>query len=265
MNGKRLGDPYRSVGGGASAVWRGERARSCCRGTNAGNRQRPGGHDPGGGGAAGRHGATSTARCRRALHAEGLAGLHDRPRLGPRSRLSNDQHEQLRQLVLDGPDVEATGLSAWTLGELCREVATRWGVRYHEGHMSKLMRKLGLSWAKGAPVAPQGGPGGTGSLRKRGLQSELGRVAAAHPGQGRRVRVATRMVSRRGHIRSEGPCVPRLVYARPAADWSVRSTLHLFAAVQPATGASFALVLPELSDRSHADVSGHVRGHADAG
>ena len=32
----------------------------------------------------------------------------------------------LKQVVLDGPDVEATGLSAWTLSELCREVEERW-------------------------------------------------------------------------------------------------------------------------------------------
>src|SRR5690349_25109788 len=62
-------------------------------------------------------------------NAEGLAGLHDRPRLGPKPRLNDGQLERLRQLVLDGPDIEATGLSAWTLAELCREVEERWGVR----------------------------------------------------------------------------------------------------------------------------------------
>jgi transposase len=107
-------------------------------------------------------------------NAEGLAGLHDRPRLGPRSRLSNDQHEQLRQLVLDGPDVEATGLSAWTLGELCREVATRWGVRYHEGHMSKLMRKLGLSWQKARPSHPKADPAAREAFAKGGFKANWG-------------------------------------------------------------------------------------------
>ena len=62
-------------------------------------------------------------------NAEGLAGLHDRPRQGRPARLGETQREALRKLVLDGPDVEATGLSAWTLGELCREVEERWGVR----------------------------------------------------------------------------------------------------------------------------------------
>src|SRR3954453_18333029 len=48
-------------------------------------------------------------------NAEGLAGLHDRLRPGARSRLTDDQLKQFRQLVLDGPDIEKTGLSAWTL------------------------------------------------------------------------------------------------------------------------------------------------------
>ncbi len=86
---------------------------------------------------------------------EGLAGLHDRLRTGRPARLSKEHREGLHKLALDGPDVEATGLSAWTLGELCREVEERWGVRYHEGHMSKVVRALGLSWQKARPSHPK--------------------------------------------------------------------------------------------------------------
>jgi transposase len=88
-------------------------------------------------------------------NAEGLAGLRDRPRSGRRPRLDERQRAALRQVVLDGPDVEATGLSAWTLAELCREVEKRWGVLYHLGHMSRLMHRLGLSWQKARPSHPK--------------------------------------------------------------------------------------------------------------
>lgn len=84
-------------------------------------------------------------------NAEGLDGLHDRPRPGPTPRLDETQRKVLKQVVLDGPDVEATGVSAWTLADLCREVEARWDVRYHEGHMSKLIRALGLSRQKARP------------------------------------------------------------------------------------------------------------------
>ena len=88
-------------------------------------------------------------------NAEGLAGLHDRPRSGRRPRLEEEQRAALRQVVLDGPEVEVAGLSAWTPAELCREVEERWGVSYHRGHMGKLMHRLGLSWRKARPSHPK--------------------------------------------------------------------------------------------------------------
>ena len=88
-------------------------------------------------------------------NAEGLAGLYSRRGPGRQSRLGEGQRAALRRLVLDGPEVEATGLSAWTLPELCREVEERWGVAYHPGHMGKLMRRLGLSRRKARPSRPK--------------------------------------------------------------------------------------------------------------
>ena len=88
-------------------------------------------------------------------NAEGLAGLHDRPRSGRPARLDGERKSTLKQLVLDGPDVEATGLSAWTLSELCREVEQRWGVSYHPSHLGKLMHQLDMSWQKARPSHPK--------------------------------------------------------------------------------------------------------------
>ena len=88
-------------------------------------------------------------------NAEGLAGLHSRRGPGRRSRLDEEKRAALRRLALDGPEVEATGLSAWTLPELCREVERRWGVAYHPSHMGKLMRRLGLSRQKARPSHPK--------------------------------------------------------------------------------------------------------------
>ena len=104
-------------------------------------------------------------------NAEGLAGLHDRPRPGSKPRLDEARRAALRQLVLDGPDVEATGSSAWTLAELCREVETRWGVRYHEGHMSKLVRALGLSRQKARPSHPKADPAAREAFAKGGCRA----------------------------------------------------------------------------------------------
>ena len=88
-------------------------------------------------------------------NAEGLAGLYSRRSPGRQSRLDEDKRAVLRQLVLDGPEVETTGLSAWTLPELCQEVEKRWGVSYHPSHLGKLMRRLGLSRQKARPSHPK--------------------------------------------------------------------------------------------------------------
>ena len=104
-------------------------------------------------------------------NAEGVAGLHDRPRPGRTPRLGKEQRERLRALALAGPDVETTGLSAWTLAELCREVGTLWGVRHHEGHMSKIMKTLALSRQKARPSHPKADPAARDAFAKGGFKA----------------------------------------------------------------------------------------------
>ena len=114
-------------------------------------------------------------------NAEGLAGLRDRPRRGPAPRLDEERRAVLVRLALDGPDVEATGLSAWTLGDLCREVEARWGVRHHEGHMSKLVRGLGLSRQKARPSHPEADPAAREAFAKGGCKRPSTRCAPPIP------------------------------------------------------------------------------------
>jgi transposase len=104
-------------------------------------------------------------------NAEGSAGLHDRPRPGSRPRLDEARRAALRQLVLDGPEVEATGVSAWTPAALCRGVETRRGVRYHEGHMSKLVRAPGPSRQKARPSHPKADPAAREAFAKGGFKA----------------------------------------------------------------------------------------------
>jgi transposase len=46
-------------------------------------------------------------------NAEGLAGLHDRPRSGPPGKLDEEQRDSLRAWVLQGPDPEADGMRSY--------------------------------------------------------------------------------------------------------------------------------------------------------
>ena len=67
--------------------------------------------------------------------------------------------------------MEASGLSAWTLAGLCREVEARWGMRYHEAHMSKLVRALGLLRQKARPSQPKADPAAREAWAKRGCKA----------------------------------------------------------------------------------------------
>src|SRR3712207_565483 len=60
-------------------------------------------------------------------NAEGLAGLHDRPRPGRRPPLDEEQRAALRQGGLGRAEGEATGLGAWNLAELWPAGEGRWG------------------------------------------------------------------------------------------------------------------------------------------
>lgn len=76
----------------------------------------------------------------------GLAGLLDDWGDGRPCRLTEGQQATLKAIVLQGPDPEVDGVSAWRLIDLCRIVRERFGVTYSEGGMGKLMRSLDLSW-----------------------------------------------------------------------------------------------------------------------
>jgi hypothetical protein len=99
--------------------------------------------------------------------------------------------------------------------------------------------------AEGAAVAPEGGRGGARGVRKGGLQAALDDARAAHTDKrltlwfmdearfGQKGRVCHRWFTR--GQRPPGLCDQRYTWT------------HLFAAVRPATGEGFALVLPEVS------------------
>ena len=89
-------------------------------------------------------------------NAEGLAGLRDRPRPGRREKLSTARQEELRAWVLQGPDPEADGMSSYRLLDIAAHVERRWGVSYTLSALSKLLRRMGLSWQKARPAHPKG-------------------------------------------------------------------------------------------------------------
>src|SRR3712207_5846816 len=61
--------------------------------------------------------------------AEGVEGLHDRPRSGRPEALTPGQQAALKAWVLRGPDPERDGVSAWRVVDVCAHAEEAYGVR----------------------------------------------------------------------------------------------------------------------------------------
>ena len=86
---------------------------------------------------------------------EGVEGLRDRPRSGRPCALDEGRQAALKALVLRGPDLKRHGCVAWRARDLCDVVERRFGVRYREAGMLRLLKGLDLSWQKARPVHPE--------------------------------------------------------------------------------------------------------------
>src|ERR671911_592177 len=99
-------------------------------------------------------------------NAEGVEGLRDRPRSGRPCALDEGQQAALKALVLKGPKLERDGCVAWRARDLCDVVERRFGVRYGESGMLRLVKSLDLSRQKARPVHPEADPGARERFKK---------------------------------------------------------------------------------------------------
>ena len=67
---------------------------------------------------------------------------------GRPARLDTQQHEQLREALLAGPQVSGFGTELWTLKRVSLLVQRRFGVRYSDVHIWRLLGQLGFSSQK---------------------------------------------------------------------------------------------------------------------
>src|SRR5215212_434746 len=86
---------------------------------------------------------------------EGLAGLHDRRRPGPKPRLTPEQEAELAAEVERGPDPERDGVVRWRRIDLKALIETRFDVRLHERSVGKVLRRLGFARLSVRPRHPK--------------------------------------------------------------------------------------------------------------
>jgi transposase len=86
---------------------------------------------------------------------EDVEGLRDRPRSGRPCALDESQQAALKALVLRGPDLKKDGCVAWRARDLCDVVERRFGVRYREAGMLRLLKSLDLSGRRPGRSTPR--------------------------------------------------------------------------------------------------------------
>jgi transposase len=88
-------------------------------------------------------------------NADGVAGLSSRWGAGRPPALNDAQMEELRSLVLEGPDLERNKVVRWRCVDLRAEIATRWSVTLTKGTIGKLLRRLGMTRLQPRPYHPK--------------------------------------------------------------------------------------------------------------
>src|SRR3954469_4219768 len=76
-------------------------------------------------------------------NAEGLAGLRDRRRPGPRPRLTPEQAAELEDVVERGPDRD--GVVRWRRVDRQPLIGPRFAVRLHEPSIGRVLHRLGFA------------------------------------------------------------------------------------------------------------------------
>src|SRR5690349_14582865 len=99
-------------------------------------------------------------------NAEGLPGLHDRRRPGPRPRLSPEQEAELVTAVERGPDPDRDGVVRWRRIDLKALLEARFAVRLHERSVGKVLRRLGFARLSVRPEHPKADEAAQAAFRK---------------------------------------------------------------------------------------------------
>jgi transposase len=92
----------------------------------------------------------SATRWYYAWEEEGVRGLRQAERTGRPPRITEKELKAVERAVLKGPGAYGWTTQLWTLERVADVIEIETGVRYHVGHVWKLLRRLNWSWQKPA-------------------------------------------------------------------------------------------------------------------
>ena len=87
---------------------------------------------------------TTASRWHNALLRKGVDSLKKRTATGRPSRLTADQLQELARMYQEGPGHFGFDSARWTTGKLASVIDAKFGVRYDEDHVGRLIHRLGL-------------------------------------------------------------------------------------------------------------------------
>ena len=93
---------------------------------------------------------TSVNRWARVRDEQGVKGLKQAGRAGRKPRLSAMDLKRLEQGLLKGPEALGYETPLWTLWRVADLIEREFGVRYHNGHVWRILRQL--KWSCQRPV-----------------------------------------------------------------------------------------------------------------
>lgn len=86
---------------------------------------------------------------------KGVGGLRRRTSPGAPPRLSEQQRAKLPELLARGAPAHGFRGDVWTCSRVAEVIRREFGVSYHPAHVSRLLKKLGLSLQKPVRKADQ--------------------------------------------------------------------------------------------------------------
>ena len=87
----------------------------------------------------------SVNRWARQLRESGISGLKQAGRAGRKSRLSEADLDNIREALKRGPEALGYETGLWTAWRVADLIERECGVRYHSGHVWKVLKQLGWS------------------------------------------------------------------------------------------------------------------------
>lgn len=82
----------------------------------------------------------------------------DEPRAGRPRKLSDEEHEQLIEVLQQSPESAGLDRQAWFPRLVYHHLQSEYGVEYSLRHIRRLMHEAGLSWRTARPTHYEGDP-----------------------------------------------------------------------------------------------------------